>query len=49
MRITKEGHSGELDVRYLGPLNIEDRILRNSHIQRACWEERKEKPHGLPS
>ena len=49
LRITTEGHSGELDVRYLSPLNIEDRTLSNSRIQRACREERKEKPHGLPS
>ena len=48
LRISSERHIGELDVRYLSPLNIEDRILGNSRMQRACREERKEKPHGLP-
>ena len=48
LHITSARHSGELGVRYLSPLNIEDRILGNSRIQRARREERKEKPHGLP-
>ena len=48
LRISSARHVGELGVRYLSPLNIEDRTLHNSRIQRACREERKEKPHGLP-
>ena len=39
---------GELGMRYLSTLNIEDRTLGNSRIQRACREERKDQPHGLP-
>jgi len=46
---TSERYIGELGVRCLSTLNIEDRTRGNSRIQKACGEERKEKPHGLPS
>ena len=39
----------KLGVQCLSTLNIEDRTRGNSRIQRVCGEERKEKPHGLPS
>ena len=46
--ITSERYIGELGVRYLSTLNIEDRILRQQSHSEARREERKEKPHGLP-
>ena len=49
LRISSARHIGELGVRYLSTLNIEDRTLGNSRIQRVCKESIKEKPHDLPS
>ena len=49
VRISSAKHIGELGVRHLSPLNIEDRTRGNSRIQRVCRECIKEKPHGLPS
>ena len=46
--VSSERSIGEFGVRCLSTLNVEDRTLGNSRIQRACREERKEKPHGLP-
>ena len=48
MLVTSERYIGELGVRYLSTLNIEDRILRQQSHSEARREERKEKPHGLP-
>ena len=48
LRISSARHSGELGVRYLSPLNIEDRTLRQQSHSEACREERKDQPHGLP-
>ena len=36
LRITSERHIGELGVRCLSTLNVEDRTRGNSRIQRAC-------------
>ena len=45
LRITTEGHSRELSVRYLSTLNIEDRILRQqSHSEGMQGEEKREAP-----
>ena len=49
VRISSAKHIGELGVRHLSTLNIEDRTHGNSRIQRVCRDSIKEKPHGLPS
>ena len=45
LRITTEGHSGELGVRYLSSLNIEDRALRQqSHSEGVQGGGKREAP-----
>ena len=45
LRITSERYIGELGVRYLSPLNIEDRILRQqSHSEGMQGGEKREAP-----
>ena len=44
LRISSERYIGELGVRYLSPLNIEDRILRQqSHSEGVQRREKREK------
>ena len=42
LRISSARHIGELGVRYLGPLNIEDRILQKIAF-RGCAERREKR------
>jgi len=45
LRITSARHIGELGVRYLSTLNIEDRILRQqSHSEGVQRREKREAP-----
>ena len=45
LRITSERHIGELSMRCLSPLNIEDRILRQqSHSEGVQGGEKREAP-----